>query len=97
VVGSVPPARVVLDVAGVVLEVTGLVEEIEVVLEAIAGLVDEVAILAPPHPATTRTAASRETTMNSKDLVFIAFALFIFIAVIKFHPYTIDSENPVLA
>lgn len=94
-VGSVPPAGVILDVAGVVLEVTGLVEEIEVVLEVIAGLVDEVAVLAPPHPATTRTAASRETAMNSKDLVFIAFALFI--AVIKFHPYTIDSENPVLA
>jgi hypothetical protein len=75
--------------------VVGSVPPAGLVLEVIAGLVDEVAVLAPPHPATTRTAVSRETTMNSRDLVFIAFALFI--AVIKFHPYAIDSENPVLA
>jgi len=77
VVGSVPPAGVVLDVAGVVLEVTGLVEEI--------------AVLAPPHPATTRTAASRETAMNSKDLVFIAFALFI--AVSSFIPIPLTPKT----
>jgi len=82
VVDSVPPAGVLL--TGVVLDGLGVVLTGAVVVEdvggfdVVTGVVVEEVVLVPPQPATIRTIVSRETAMNSKDLVFIMFAPFIY-------------------
>ncbi|RJO60456.1 MAG: hypothetical protein C4542_09165 [Dehalococcoidia bacterium] len=80
------PVGVEEDGGGVVLGFVVIVDGFDVVggllvvvgrlVVAVEGLVDAVVLL-PPQPDTIRTTVSRETIMNSKDLVFMALAPFL--------------------